>query len=328
MMSAPQPDSSEFEQIFELAPVSLWLEDYSRIRQLFDRWRGEGVSDLAAMFRDHPERLRTCADNLLVLRVNQRTLELFEARSQEELLGQLGRLFRDDSLPMFSQEMQQLWDGKTRLANPTVNYTLGGKRLDIDFEARVLAGHEATWTRVLVSLQDVTARKQAEARMAYLGTHDSLTGLYNRSFFNDALERLAKAQSWPASLLSLDLNGLKHANDTLGHSAGDALLRRAGRLLGDLVAEPCCAARTGGDEFAVVLPATDAAAALALKARIEQQIAADNARHPGAPLSMAIGLSTCHDGAGLDAALQQADRAMYAEKARYYLMQGKERRRS
>lgn len=319
---------SDFEQIFELAPVSLWLEDYSGIRALFDTWRAEGVSDLAAMFRTHPERLRQCAHSLMVLRVNQRTLAMFEAPSQHELLGQLDRLFRDDSLPMFAHEMQQLWDGHLALANATVNYTLSGRRLDIHLEARVLAGHEATWKRVLVSLQDVTARKRDEARLAYLSAHDSLTHLHNRSHFTEAVEQLARTGPWPASVLALDLNGLKQANDTQGHAAGDTLLRRAAMLLRDAVGPAGCLARTGGDEFAVLLPATDEAGAQAMRQRIDAELARDNLRHPEQPLSLAVGVATCQDGPGLDAALQQADHEMYADKARHYARAGIERRRT
>lgn len=319
---------SDFEQIFELAPVSLWLEDYSAIRDLFQTWRAQGMHDLAAMFRAHPERLRQCAHSLMVLRVNQRTLALFEARTQDELLGQLDRLFRDDSLPMFALEMQQLWDGHLALVNPTVNYTLSGRRLDIHLEARVLAGHETTWKRVLVSLQDVTARKRDEARLAYLSTHDSLTHLHNRSHFTEAVEQLANTGPWPASVLALDLNGLKQANDTQGHAAGDALLRRAAMLLGDAVSVTGCVARTGGDEFAVLLPATDEAGAQAMRQRIAVELERDNVRHPEQPLSLAIGVATCHDPSDLEAALQRADHEMYADKARHYALAGVERRRS
>ncbi len=479
---------SDFEQMFDLAPVSLWLEDYSGVKRLFDAWRAEGVSDLPAMFREHPQRLRECAAATRVLRVNQRTLDLFEARTQDELVGQLDRVFAEDSLQQFGAEMAQLWAGQTGFASQTVNYSLGGQRLDILIEARILPGHEHTWQRVLVSLQDITqrlsaqrqleaseayarglfvhspvslwvedfssvrqllddlrergiedlrtflnvhpefvsrcmqeirvidineqtlrmfgaetktsllasldrvfrdemqgsfaeqlidlwegktfqqrevinyaltgnllhvhmqftvlagheaswdlvlvslvditARKKAEAYLEYLGKHDTLTQLRNRSYYTEELNRLTRKGPWPLSVMALDLNGLKNANDHQGHAAGDALLRRAGEVLGKAVSEPACAARIGGDEFVVLLPGTDRASALQLKAHIESLLELNNQYYPGQPLSLAIGIATCEKGTDVEATVQEADCEMYAEKARFYALNKIERRRA
>ena len=73
------PTSAEFEQMFELAPVSLWLEDYSALKVLFAQWRAEGVTDLLAHVAGQPQRLQQCTAAIKVLRVNRRTLELFAA---------------------------------------------------------------------------------------------------------------------------------------------------------------------------------------------------------------------------------------------------------
>jgi len=88
---------TDFESMFDLAPVSLWLEDYSGLKQLFDRWRAEGVEDIAAHLEADPERVRECMAQWRVLRVNQSTLSLFSADSQEHLLSQLDKVFRGRS---------------------------------------------------------------------------------------------------------------------------------------------------------------------------------------------------------------------------------------
>src|SRR5260370_42145182 len=82
--------------MFELAPVSLWLEDYSALKQLLDQWRAQGVTDLQAHFLAHPQALQQCSAALKVVRVNQRTLNLFGASDQQTFLASLGRVFRDD----------------------------------------------------------------------------------------------------------------------------------------------------------------------------------------------------------------------------------------
>lgn len=98
-----------YEDMFELAPVSLWLEDYSALKQLFDRWRAEGVEDLRAHLSGHPERTAECAAAIRLLRVNRHTLELYGAADLAELSANLHRVFRDDMLHNFVWELEQLW---------------------------------------------------------------------------------------------------------------------------------------------------------------------------------------------------------------------------
>ena len=79
-----------YADMFELAPVSLWLEDYSALKSLFEQWRAEGVRDLRAHLREDPARVAECSRCLRVLRVNRRTLQLYGAASQNELMANLG----------------------------------------------------------------------------------------------------------------------------------------------------------------------------------------------------------------------------------------------
>jgi PAS domain-containing protein len=98
--------------MFDLAPVSLWLEDYSALKQLFDRWRSEGVTDLHAHLAADPARLNECSASLRILRVNRRTLELFAAPSQDALVANLDKVFRDDMHDAVVHELQALWSGQ------------------------------------------------------------------------------------------------------------------------------------------------------------------------------------------------------------------------
>lgn len=148
--------SDDFEAMFELAPVSLWLEDYSEVRTLFDRWRAEGVDDLKSHLRDNPELVRECSRCIRVLRVNRRTLELFGADSREDLVANLDQVFRDDMFDNHVRELCALWDGHRRFESTTVNYALTGRRLDIQLHGSVLPGYEDTWERVLLSIEDVS----------------------------------------------------------------------------------------------------------------------------------------------------------------------------
>ena len=165
------PTSAEFEQMFELAPVSLWLEDYSALKVLFAQWRAEGVTDLLAHVAGQPQRLQQCTAAIKVLRVNRRTLELFAASSQQELVSRLSEVFRDDMHDQVALELNHLWCGQYFFSNQTVNYALDGRRLDVQISLQVLHGHEERWDQVLVSLEDTTRRTQAVAQLALSEQH-------------------------------------------------------------------------------------------------------------------------------------------------------------
>ena len=99
---------ADFEHMFVLAPVSLWLEDYSALQKLFAQWRAQGVTDIRSHLNADPARFAQCTACMKVLRVNQRTLELFAASSQAQLLERLGEVFRDDMHDQVANELEQL----------------------------------------------------------------------------------------------------------------------------------------------------------------------------------------------------------------------------
>lgn len=156
---------ADFEHMFELAPVSLWLEDYSALRKIFDRWRAEGILDLRAHLTERPERLGECSAALRILKVNRRTLELFSAETQQMLESNLDKVFRDDMHDAVVHELTQLWSGQMEFSNQTVNYALDGRMLDVQIHARILPGYEQCWSRVLVSLEDITAQMGSRAEL-------------------------------------------------------------------------------------------------------------------------------------------------------------------
>jgi GGDEF domain-containing protein len=272
--------------LFAHSPVSLWVEDFSGVKRLIDEVRARGVEDFRVFTDVHEEFVPRCMSEIRVIDVNSRTLELFAAPDKETLLRNLSAVFRDEMEPNFREQLIDLWAGKLFQQREVVNYALDGTKLHLLLQFSVLPGHERDWSLVQVALTDISARKKAEAYLEYLGTHDVLTRTLNRSFFVDELNRLERKGPHPVTVIIADLNGLKAANDELGHGAGDALLRRAGEVFGSLVEKPASVARIGGDEFAVLLPGTEAAVAQAVLAQLEE------ASPPGSlPAGRAIGWS-------------------------------------
>ena len=315
------------EGIFEHSPVSLWVEDFSQIKTLLDDVRQRGIVDFRVFTDVHPEFVRQCMSEIKVIEVNRATLDLFCAPDRFTLMQRLSDVFRDDMEKHFREQLIELWNDNLFHHREVVNYALDGTERHVLLQFSVLPGHEHDWSLVQVALTDITARKKAEAYLEYLGKHDVLTKLHNRAFYIDELNRLERKALRPVSAIIIDLNGLKEANDTMGHDAGDALLRRIGEVLNGVVSRPNHAARIGGDEFAVLMPGADRHAAQTMVETIHELLKINNQFYYNAPLSISLGFATSEHGETMEHLLKRADLAMYEQKkALYAAMELRDRR--
>ena len=312
--------------LFAHSPVSLWVEDFSGVKRLIDEVRMQGITDLRVFTEVHEEFVQRCINEIRIIDVNQHTLELFAAPDKATLLRSLPTVMRDEMEPCFREQLIDLWDGKLFQQREVVNYTLDGNKLNLLLQFSVFPGREHDWSLVQVALTDITARKKAEAYLEYLGSHDPLTKLCNRAFFTDELNRLERKGPWPVTIIMADLNGLKAANDELGHAAGDALLRRAGEVFNSIVDKPACAARIGGDEFAVILPGVERAEGEAMMKVIDDLVGINNEFYTDLPLSLSMGLATSEPGERLEAVVKRADLAMLEAKREHYTLTENDRR--
>ncbi len=307
-----------FQNLFEASPISLWEEDYSAIKKLFDELRVQGVTDLQSHLVKYPDLVGHFAGLIKVINVNNKTLELFGASSKNQLKENLHLVFQDEMKTHFAKELVDLWNGKLAYEREGINYSLAGDPLDIQLDFRIMPGHEEDFAWVLVSIQDITSRKKAEDYLRYLGTHDAMTGLYNRAFFEETIVRLEHQRKDPVSIIILDLNYLKHANDTHGHQAGDKLIRRTAEVIKAAFGIGHIAARIGGDEFAAVLPGADEVLAAEYIKQIHALIGLNNKYYREPELSISIGAATSTPGVSLEKIIGLADDAMYANKSEHH----------
>lgn len=162
---------------------------------------------------------------------------------------------------------------------------------------------------------DITLRKQAEDALRYISLHDSLTGLYNRFYFEEEMQQIDNNCDQTAGLIVCDLNGLKDTNDNLGHEAGDQLLIRCAQIFKNCFQNDEVISRIGGDEFTILLRNCTAEKLSASVASLRQTIIEHNQAYPSLPLSMSIGhaLKSSAD-INIHEVFRQADDMMYVEK--------------
>ena len=188
-----------------------------------------------------------------------------------------------------------------------------GSRTPIEYRAAAIRDNTGHDIGLVLIFRDITQRKQAEEKLHYLSTHDALTGLYNRAYFEEELARLDRGRHFPVSIIIGDIDRFKATNDVYGHGTGDKLLREAAQLIKGAIRGEDVITRIGGDEFAILLPRTDTSATTEAVSRIKESLAAYNATHEDCPLAISFGAATADIGPLTDT-LKEADKRMYREK--------------
>jgi diguanylate cyclase (GGDEF)-like protein/PAS domain S-box-containing protein len=192
----------------------------------------------------------------------------------------------------------------------------------VTMDTLVVRGADGMPKYLFTALIDVTERKQTEAQIVYIAHHDLLTGLPNRTFFMAKIEEAgARLRRWqqPFTVLILDLDRFKIVNDSLGHPAGDALLKETAARLKSSLRETDVLARIGGDEFAIIqVGETDPReGARALAERVVEIIRAPYDIDGNAvTIGTSIGIAMApEDGTEPNELIKKADLALYRTKS-------------
>jgi diguanylate cyclase (GGDEF)-like protein/PAS domain S-box-containing protein len=173
----------------------------------------------------------------------------------------------------------------------------------------------------VVIIEDVTERRKSEAKILHWAHHDSLTGLPNRRYLGDHAKRLlsasASVRGQRVAVMYVDLDGFKHVNDTLGHNAGDEVLKQVADRLRNVMRRGELVARLGGDEFAVVASQTGTSASAVLARRIIHELSAPYPLASGgrALVCASVGIAIADAGESFDDVLKHADSALYEAKS-------------
>jgi diguanylate cyclase (GGDEF)-like protein/PAS domain S-box-containing protein len=297
-------------------------------RELYDI--NLNLRQLNAHLEDSETRYRTLVDLIpdalwihaggRIVFLNAAAVQLFGAATADQLLGSAA----DARVP--EAYRQQMRDG----THPSVEVAqrrprsalqiarLDGGLVDVEFFGCAIRFNNAD--SIMNVAHDITERRLHEQAMEYQATHDQLTGLPNRALFLDRLThaiRRAERHHGRLGVMFVDLDKFKNINDTLGHSAGDELLRSAAAQLRLCVRDSDTVARLGGDEFVLLLDyplevSTPAVIAERIGARLGLPVVVGGQEHV---ITGSIGISMYpDDGIHAEVLLRQADIAMYRAK--------------
>ena len=153
---------ARYRGLFEDSPISLWEQDFSAIKLRLDTLKQQGIRDLRSYMATHPEFVIECLRLVKVTNVNTATLEVFHAQQKEEILNKLDLFLGVEARIHFVNELVDIAEGKTKFSWEGMNNTLDGGQIYISLSWSAVPGYENTLSRVIVSIVDITQRKQAE----------------------------------------------------------------------------------------------------------------------------------------------------------------------
>ena len=156
-----QASEQKYRNIFQAVGVSIWEEDFSEVKAAIDALKAEGVNDFGRYLAEHPEFVRQTVAMVKILDVNDATIEMFGARTKDDLLVPLNRVFLPETEAVFAQILIALAEGRTSFAAETAVQSLKGSQVEILFTI-TFPPEPATMDSVLVSVVDITERKRSQ----------------------------------------------------------------------------------------------------------------------------------------------------------------------
>lgn len=163
---ALKESESRYRSLFEDSALSLWVEDYSAVKEVLDNLCKSGVTDLRAYFNENQDELLHCADLVRIVDVNRATLLLHGLSDKKEILGPLGKILKSDSRQVFLDTIMALHLGNIPFESDVEELTVTGNKRSLILQITMSPGYEGSWTKVFLTIIDVTERKKAQDRIA------------------------------------------------------------------------------------------------------------------------------------------------------------------
>ncbi len=152
--------TNKYKSLFENSPESLWEEDFTILMQSIENLKSQGITNFRSYFDEHPEVLMELTQQVIIVDVNQATINLYKAKSKEDLIGNLAKTFLQESLAVFKEELLAIIDGKNDFAKEAKVKTLEGEVVDVII--KLFYAKNGDKYTAYVSTTDITARKKSD----------------------------------------------------------------------------------------------------------------------------------------------------------------------
>jgi diguanylate cyclase (GGDEF)-like protein/PAS domain S-box-containing protein len=213
------------------------------------------------------------------------------------------------------EQCRQAEDGDVMEIEYRLRHAFGGWHWFSSRDTVYARSDEGKVAQILGIAVDMTERRAAQDKLWFVSTHDSLTGLYNRSMFETEVDRLEKSRRYPVTVLMLDVVGMRKLNQEHGYEAGDERLRKMAELLRDAFRTDDVVARLGADKFGVLLPNTSSVSSEAVQTRVRNRLINYNQQHPNSPMAITMSIVSAENGESLRGTVLNAEKRLADTKS-------------
>ncbi len=319
-----------YRVLFHSAPVAMIERDASRLKAHIEHLRAGGVEDFRAYFNADPAQVMHCMTLIQTIDFNTAFMNLMEADDRDRLNGAMPLERSREAFELAREAVLMVAEGQVGHERERVIVTLKGNRKTVLARALAVSGHEDTLARLVITIIDITSRKQAEEalrsseqKFREMAFRDTLTGLYNRRYLYQSLPAMIASGNYSDSgigLLFMDLDNFKHVVDRHGHLNGSRVIMEVAATIREGLTPPAYAVAYAGDEFVAVLPGCAPDQAVEKARQIQWRIKESaylQKQGLSVQLQASCGVSAYPwHGTDADELLARADQALFAMKAR------------